>query len=149
MPYAIMRSTRSLTSLSLSSSSSHQMTWVQRVAAFQPRPRNEKPGAVIPPGLGTLLKDISLYTSPVSRSRSRKLHYGDTWSAAGVWLGRSGAHADRCRLDSSAEPIGVQRQEFSSSAGHANSLAVGADGRPPAPECRHCRPYRSVQRESG
>jgi hypothetical protein len=46
-----MRSTRSLTSLSLSSSSSQQMTWVQRVAAFQPRPRNEKPGAVSRAGL--------------------------------------------------------------------------------------------------
>jgi hypothetical protein len=32
-----------------------------------------KPGAVIRPGLGTLLKGISLYMNPVSRSRSRKL----------------------------------------------------------------------------
>src|SRR6202040_3965182 len=49
-----MRSTRSLTSLSLSSSASHQMTWcgVRGVAAFQPRPRNEKPGAVSRAGLG-------------------------------------------------------------------------------------------------
>jgi hypothetical protein len=47
-----------------------------------------KPGTVIRPGLDTLLKDSSLYTSPVTRSRSRKLHYVDTWGPAGVWLAR-------------------------------------------------------------
>ena len=115
-----MRSTRSLTSRSLSSSSSHQMTACRpdfrfglcEIGAFSlllcrfcglgcgeaaarkrlrlrprrwglkkpgrfwgaPRPPNEKPGAVSRPGLDTLLKDIFLYTSPVSTSRSHKLH---------------------------------------------------------------------------
>jgi hypothetical protein len=34
-----------------------------------------KPGAVIRPGLGTLLKDISSSMSPRYMSRSRKLHF--------------------------------------------------------------------------
>src|SRR6476620_3647892 len=87
-----MRSTRSLTSLSLSSSASHQMTWcgVRGVAAFQPpRPAaagDRNPSSGVPrvramknparfpgPGLGALLKDIFLYLSPVSTSRSHKL----------------------------------------------------------------------------
>src|ERR1700676_2948721 len=90
-----MRSTRSLTSLSLSSSASHQMTWcgVRGVAAFQaPRPAaagDRNPSSGVPrvramksparfpgPGLGTLLKDIFLYMNPVSTSRSHKLHRG-------------------------------------------------------------------------
>jgi hypothetical protein len=44
--------------------------------ALHPQPdvaRNEKPGAVSRPGLGTLLKDIFLYMSSVSTSRSHKL----------------------------------------------------------------------------
>ena len=114
-----MRSTRSLTSRSLSSSSSHQMTacrpdfrfGLSEIGALSsllcwfcglgcgeaaarkrlrlgprrrgpknprrlwgaPRPPNEKPGAVSRPGLGTLLKDIFLYLSPVTMSRSHKL----------------------------------------------------------------------------
>jgi hypothetical protein len=36
-----------------------------------------KPGAVIRPGLDALLKDICFYMSPVSRSRSHKLHFVD------------------------------------------------------------------------
>jgi hypothetical protein len=36
-----------------------------------------KPDAVIRPGLDALLKDIFLYMSPVSPSRSRKLHLID------------------------------------------------------------------------
>jgi hypothetical protein len=94
LPCAIMRSTRSLTSLSLSSSASHQMTWcgVRGVAAFQPpRPAaagDRNPSSGVPrvramknparfpgPGLGALLKDIFLYMNPVATSRSHKLHH--------------------------------------------------------------------------
>src|ERR1700730_2644190 len=81
-----MRSTRSLTSLSLSSSASHQMTWcgVRGVAAFQPpRPAaagDRNPSSGVPrvramknparfpgPGLGALLNDIFLYMNPAQR----------------------------------------------------------------------------------
>ena len=54
------------------------------VCARAPRPRNEKPGAVCRPGLGTLLKDIFLYTIPVATSRSHKLHRGQKLHHA--WL---------------------------------------------------------------